>query len=298
MNSARRSAIAAVFGLLPVSLIPVQAVLADISIDETHDLDSNGYVTIINPVGELEIEAWNKDQVSISGRISEESKGLQVSRTGSGLRIEVKMPKKHRHRGESKLLVKVPGGASVEAETVSADIYVDGVEGERVVAASVSGDLDIEAGARVADLQSVSGDIEYRGKSSQTQIETVSGEVIIDGVMGEIRVDTVSGDVEVVASGTKWGRFETVSGDLVLDTELSRDVRLSFESMSGDVELVLKGDISTRFEAASFSGTIRSDFGAVEKRRHGPQTSLDTVAGDGDGLVRIDSFSGDIAIRR
>ena len=57
-------------------------------------------------------------------------------------------------------------------------------------------------------------------------------------------------------------------------------------------------DASARLRASSFSGSIRSDFGSVKEPEHGPGSSLDATSGSGDGQVKIQTFSGDIEIRR
>ena len=51
-------------------------------------------------------------------------------------------------------------------------------------------------------------------------------------------------------------------------------------------------------KAETFSGRIRSDFGTVEEPEHGPGRSLDATIGDGNTRVNIETFSGDITIRR
>jgi DUF4097 and DUF4098 domain-containing protein YvlB len=68
--------------------------------------------------------------------------------------------------------------------------------------------------------------------------------------------------------------------------------------MSGDVRLYLPADASARLNASTFSGSIRSDFGTVREPEHGPGSSLDATAGSGSGQVKLETFSGDIDIRK
>ena len=68
--------------------------------------------------------------------------------------------------------------------------------------------------------------------------------------------------------------------------------------MSGDIRIDTGADLSARIEAETFSGRIRSDFGKVEEPEHGPGRSLDATVGDGGARIKIDTFSGDISIRR
>jgi DUF4097 and DUF4098 domain-containing protein YvlB len=66
--------------------------------------------------------------------------------------------------------------------------------------------------------------------------------------------------------------------------------------MSGDVHLHLSGDLSASIEAKTFSGTIRSAYGKVDKEEYGPGQSLKTTAGAGDAEIDVETFSGDVEI--
>ena len=50
--------------------------------------------------------------------------------------------------------------------------------------------------------------------------------------------------------------------------------------------------------ASTFSGDLRSDFGTPQRPEHGPGSTLDTVAGSGNGKIVIETFSGDLRIRK
>jgi DUF4097 and DUF4098 domain-containing protein YvlB len=71
--------------------------------------------------------------------------------------------------------------ASVEAETVSADILLEGSRGENVILRTVSGDLQVEASPGRIELNSVSGDVEFQGSVTRANIQTVSGEIVLVG---------------------------------------------------------------------------------------------------------------------
>ena len=68
--------------------------------------------------------------------------------------------------------------------------------------------------------------------------------------------------------------------------------------MSGDVQLQLPAATSAALHASSFSGDLRSDFGTPRQADHGPGSSLDARLGDGQGRINIETFSGDLRIRR
>ena len=274
--------------------------LAQQDVSETRSVDADAYISISNAFGEISISGWDKNEVSIEGSLGEDVKELIIRETGSGLMIEVKNPKSsYRHdNGYNKLSsyleVKVPVGARVEAESVSADISVEELAGDHLAVSSVSGDIDLEVQSKDVEVESVSGDVEYRGSSGSTSIESVSGDLEISGVTGELSAASVSGDITVEAGDLSDARFETVSGDLDITAGLSSDARLTVESLSGDVTLTLPDSVSARFEASSFSGDIYSDFGGSNDEDLG--SSAEFTTGDGSARVRLESFSADIEI--
>ena len=66
--------------------------------------------------------------------------------------------------------------------------------------------------------------------------------------------------------------------------------------MSGDVIINLPSDQAGQFKAQSFSGRISTDFGSVEKAKHGPGSHLKYMSGKGGAEVRVESFSGNIKL--
>lgn len=94
------------------------------------------------------------------------------------------------------------------------------------------------------------------------------------------------------------GRFEAVSGDLDLRLALNDDGRLNMNNMSGDMILRLPAGQQADFTAQTFSGDIRSDFGKAASVSRGPGSLLQHREGNNGAAVRLESFSGDIHLRR
>ena len=68
--------------------------------------------------------------------------------------------------------------------------------------------------------------------------------------------------------------------------------------MSGDVQLRLPADTSATLHASSFSGDLHSDFGTPTQAEHGPGSLLDARLGTGEGTIHIETFSGDLRVRK
>jgi DUF4097 and DUF4098 domain-containing protein YvlB len=83
-----------------------------------------------------------------------------------------------------------------------------------------------------------------------------------------------------------------------LNGGLAAGGKMNIDSMSGDVQVQLPSSLSSSIHAKTFSGDLRSDFGTPQQPEHGPGSHLDTVAGGGDGKISIETFSGDLRIRK
>ncbi|TDR48597.1 putative adhesin [Tahibacter aquaticus] len=283
--------------------------LAGTPIDETRKVDADARIEVNNVKGAVNVVAWDKNEVSISGTLGDGARRLAVEGGESSLNIRVEGPDKSKgwfnwgsdsSMQETILNIKVPRTVSLEVGVVSATVAISELSGGEVAVDSVSGRIRVSAVTTPRlRLESVSGDVEFDGKSADTSIESVSGDIVARGVGGNNRYETVSGNVRIsAATPLKQANASTVSGDIEISGALDKGARIELETMSGDVRLNLPANLSARIEAESFSGTLRSDFGTVEKPEHGPGSSLKAKAGDGDGDISIDSFSGNVTVRR
>lgn len=282
--------------------------LAGTPINETRSVDAGARIDISNVKGAVTVSAWDKNEVGITGSLGEGAKRLAVEGGGSSLSVRVEGPDRKgmlswgsdSSMQETILNLKVPRGASLEVGVVSAEVAVSELSGGQLQVDSVSGRIRVSAvtSPRLR-LESVSGDVEFDGKAEDSSIETVSGDVTARGVSGRTRLETVSGKLKIVAAAPlKQTEASSVSGDIEITGGLDKGGRIEIETMSGDVRLGLPGSLSATIEAESFSGTLRSDFGTVQKPEHGPGSSLRVKVGDGDGEISLDSFSGDVTIRK
>lgn len=294
--------------LLPFAIALVPAVAcAGTPINQTKSVDADATVEISNVKGSVTVSAWDKNEVSITGTLGDGSRGLTVEGGGSHLEVKVQGPDKSKSwfnwgsdsgMQETTLDLKVPRQAALEIEVVSATVAVNEVAGKSLSVDSVSGRVKVDSAAPKVRVDAVSADVEFTGKSEDANIETVSGDVQIRGVGGRAHAETVSGSIRIEgAQPLHDTNVSTVSGDIEIRGALDKGGRVHVESMSGDVRLRLPSSLSARLEAKTFSGSIKSDFGEVEKPEHGPGEDLDVKVGSADGDISIDTFSGDVSVQ-
>jgi DUF4097 and DUF4098 domain-containing protein YvlB len=271
--------------------------LAREDIDQTIGMSEDGLVQVDNLAGEIEFITWDKAEAQIRGEAGDGVEEIEIKATSNGVQIRVRNRKGGRNVDGTYLYLKIPAAASIEADSVSADISVRGNRGDRIQLNTVSGDLQVDASPQQLELHSVSGDVEFEGSAERTTVETVSGEITMVGPAGEVSVSTVSGDVSLEAGEVSRGKFETVSGEMTLDLSVGDGGRLTCDSMSGDVQLRLPASQQAEFTAQTFSGDIQSEFGNSSRVSKGPGVMLQHQEGDNGAQIRLESFSGDVSIR-
>lgn len=279
---------------------------ADTPINEHRDVSPTAQIDVSNVKGAVTVSGWDKPEVSITGTLGDGAKKLSVEGSADHLRIKVEPPDRQgwfswgadTRMGDSVLDVRVPKDAEMKIEVVSADVTLSGVAGRSLNVDGVSGKLRLDSGAKEVEIDSVSGDIDITGSADRAHVETVSGNIRARGLGGQVKFETVSGDVDAENGGYREITAGTVSGDVSLRGKPDAGARIEVETMSGDVHLFLPVDLSARVNASSFSGRIRSDFGTVSEPEHGPGSSLEVTTGSGGGQVKLETFSGDIDIRK
>lgn len=264
-------------------------------VDITRTVAADATVEVSNVAGEITISGWDRNEVRLTGSLGDDQE-IKIRESSSGISFEVRNIDSQDDYEEANLEFRVPAGASIVAEGVSADIVISAINGAGIVAESVSGDVEVSAEVGRIELSTVSGDIEFTGRAGRGAFESVSGDIEASGVSGEVSVSTVSGDATLKAGLLERAQFETVSGNLELTLSLADGGRLTAEAMSGDVVLKVPAEQQGEFNVQTFTGDIRSDFGDVEDESFGPGSRLKHVVGGNGAQFRIENFSGDVRI--
>ena len=246
--------------LTAVSLAP-----ASRSVSRTVSAEPDGEVSIELIAGRIEVIGWDRDEVEVTGTVGDDVKELVVESEKGEVEIELEITRDDRGRSkdiEADLTIHVPRGSSIEIESVSARISVEGTSGP-------------------VEVESVSGGIEIRGSVTMADVSSVSGEILVasDEALTEGSFETVSGGIEV--------RAPFQDGDF------------SFESVSGNIALYLPSGTSAEFSVETFSGKIANDFGHTPRSasEYAPGQELEFTLGGGSATVDIESISGRVELR-
>lgn len=269
---------------------PSLALAAGTPIDERRPLAADGRITIGNVAGLIEVQGWDRAEVVITGELGEGSKPLEISGNAASLQVQVRPEDDDVE--ETILRLKVPAGARVELDAVSADLVVQGVNGN-VRAHSVSGDVNLGVGSAELEAQSVSGDLLVRAPSRQTRLHSVSGDIRVSGVRERLELETVSGDGHVSGSELTELRARSVSGDIAIEAAFKGAPKVDVESLSGNIRLQLPQEPDAALSLRTFSGTLESRWGG---RIDEDERRFEAKLGGGRGRIVLNSFSGDIEV--
>jgi DUF4097 and DUF4098 domain-containing protein YvlB len=228
-------------------------------------LAGDGRVGVEMISGSIRVLGWDKHEVQITGRLRFPDEQLEIDGTEDHLSIEIAPTEGRTSAEDESIEIRMPRGARLEIETVSASID----------ASDLSGDVA---------LSSISGDIRLKGDLRSVGIESVSGTITLED----------GGDLHE-------GRFETVSGEIRARANFRPRGDFDFETVSGTILLTVPAGLAADFEVQTFSGRIDSDFGTEDLRRLDPplpSRELTFSTGSGGARVSVHSFSGLVRIRK
>ncbi|WP_199100987.1 DUF4097 family beta strand repeat-containing protein [Dyella sp. ASV21] len=293
--------------VIPLLLsLSIGQALADTPINLSHEAAPTVRVNISNVKGEVNVIAWDRNQVQVTGHLGDGAKPLTIDGDNNDMTIRVQSQGKsgwfnwsnENSMGSSTLDVRVPKGASLSVDVVSASMSIDGINGGKIKVNTVSGKARVNARTPLAELESVSGSLEFAGSADRVNLQTVSGDILAPNVNSEAELQTVSGRIRV--GGGPWRKLNlsTVSGDVQLAGGIAPGGTFDVDSMSGDVQVQIPSNTSAIIHANTFSGDLRSDFGTVSKVEHGPGSELRATVGGGNAKINIETFSGDLRIRK
>lgn len=289
-----------VLSLLALACLAALPAHASTPIDQTRPLDPRGRIEIDNLKGRVEVRAWDRAEVKITGSLGAGVERLLVEGDRGVLRVEVKYPARARNTEPTVLILQVPLRADLDIETVAADIDVHGMASSELSLESVSGDITANGAPRSSSVETVSGDARLTFNSGDVEVDTVSGDLVLSGRLnGEVSVETVSGNLRVDSKGERLRKLSaaTVSGDVEVAMALANDGEVDMESVSGDLRLQVPRGLSAAVSGASFSGDLRAPGAKIQREEFGPGASFNTRYGAGKGRISLETFSGDAELR-
>jgi DUF4097 and DUF4098 domain-containing protein YvlB len=266
--------------LLTGSSMAADAVTLTEHFDQSYPLKAGGLFSIVNINGQVIVEAWDQETVSVSAvkEVRAESDDqardvlkavrIEVAATAGQVKVETKMPEHNGlldwltgHHVQMKVdyTIHVPRNLDLRAETTNGHVAVSGTNGK-------------------ADVETTNGSIQADHVAGKLRFESTNGTLTLKELAGAVEASTTNGSIRA-----DLGRVE---GDL------------KFETTNGSIALALPHSVRASIDAETTNGTVHSDFEVVGSRATRRHVSGDINGGGGrvvlgttNGSIRITSAS-------
>lgn len=250
---------------------------------------------IDNHAGEVVVRAWDKDSVRVQARSNNRTK--VNLHTGASV-INVEAVATTGPVGSVDYDIMAPAWMSMRLEGHYDFVTVEGIQGD-VSVETVRGDIVLKnVGAATA--KTIEGQIRIEGARGKLSLSSVNEDIKVSGATGDVSADTTNGAITLERMESTTIEVTTVNGDIKYTGALSDRGHYSFTTHSGDLELTLPENTDATFNVRTYNG----DFSAALPVK-GPERSqvrqgkrLTYTLGNGRAEVELETFAGDISLRR
>jgi DUF4097 and DUF4098 domain-containing protein YvlB len=191
----------------------------------------------------------------------------------------------------------VPPSVAITVSGVYTDVRIEGTTGN-VTVETVQGEVAVTGGGGFLKLQSVEGEVVVRGARGRVEATSVNEGVNLRDVVGDVKAETVNGDIALLGIDAAAVLATTVNGDITYDGTIKNDGRYGLSTHNGDITVALDPDRThVTVTVSTFSGEFESSF-PVRVQQLSSKHRFTFVLGNGTGRLELESFAGDIRLRR
>jgi hypothetical protein len=291
-------------------------------ITRTVNIGADGEIDLSNIAGDITVTRGGGTTAAIEivktarAETADEARAIlalvtvDVAERGPRVEIRTRYPGREEMRGRGRrnfnvdvaFNIAAPQNTRVIARSISGNINVRDISGALTLD-SVSGAVKLANAGRMANAKSISGNVEMVDSRVDGALSagTISGTIKLQKVTAhQLSLSSVSGAVWLQDVVCERIEGQAISGDIQFSGDFEPNGRYEFTSHSGSVRLAVGGKTGFQIEATSFSGEIKTD---VPVTLEGGQTSRRTKAlrgkyGDGSAFLDLTSFSGSILITK
>jgi DUF4097 and DUF4098 domain-containing protein YvlB len=227
---------------------------------QTFPLQAGGYLSLENVNGDVTIEGWKKNEVSISAVKNGKSKDLDR------IKIVVEVDK---YEGKDWI--------HIETEYVESR---DGFLSFLKSAGSIDYTIKAPSDAILEDIELVNGNLKVAGITGYLSLGTVNGSITATDMAGNAWVETVNGNLDL--------SFDKMSDGQTVD----------LESVNGAISLRIPAKANAQVDAETLNGNISSEFGLTVEKGEWVGRSMEGLVGSGGARITIETVNGNIDIKK
>lgn len=241
--------------------------------------------------GDVTVQVWDRDAVRVR---TDGGRAGAIGRSGSMLRV--RSEGEAGGRDATTFTITVPRWMPVRVQGHQVRVSVRGTEGE-VAVETVGGNVQVEGGGGRVSIRTIQGAVRVRQARGRVEVWTVNDSVTLEDVAGDIAVETTNGSVTMRRIRSGSARATTVNGTIVYDGDVLDSGRYAFSTHNGRITITIPQSANATVSAATYNGGFSAEFPVrltgMSRDRH-----YDFTLGSGSARVELESFNGDITLRR
>jgi DUF4097 and DUF4098 domain-containing protein YvlB len=245
---------------------------------KTFTAQGKEWVSVRNINGNIEFEAWDKDEIEV----------VASTPRGKG----AKAPRFTISETEEGVEVKTVGHRNLSVFGMPIDIGMHGVgrRGSQI-------DYKVRLPARLdASGKTTNGRVTCAGLSGQTTASTTNGAIRCSGLTGDVTLKSVNGSIVGKGLGCKNLEAKTVNGEMSLAPTEGLKGSWAAKTVNGAIGVYLAEPASLKVEARTVSGHIESDFEMTSSWLG--RKRLEGTIGAGDLSLTVKNVNGRIRISK
>ena len=282
-------------GLLAVSIAAAPAATAQSAVKRGIRVNRDIGVKAWVPNGSVRVIGWDRDSLHVEGTVGA-GDTFHFGGNESGAKLGVDDPLPGRTSPPAHLTVYLPRGGQISVRTVSASVEATDASGWF---STVSGNIRVSGKASELQVEALDGSIHVAATAPYARLRTGSGTVTVGGRIEDLVASTVSGPIAVTSAGVARGRFESMTGAILLDAPVGPASSIDVDNHNGSVELRLPTSLAVDVALTSVAGSITNQY---DKRaplagRQGRGQELSFVTDPKGARIVVRTFRGPILLR-
>jgi DUF4097 and DUF4098 domain-containing protein YvlB len=260
--------------------------------DQTVNVQKGTRIVIDDCAGDVIVDTWDRDAVRVRAEHSRTAKVLitprdqvlSISRDGHSI-IDYELT--------------VPAWMGLNVEGNNCFVDVKGLAGN-LSAKTVQGDINLRDLTGTATVESIDGNIRIEGGKARIQANSTDGDIEVTKASGELALESIDGAIRLTDVTASALEAMSVDGDITFGGTFQSNGRYRFTTHDGDVLLFLPENTSATFVVRRNDPSEKLDSTLPLKAAAGGQRGrrMTYTLGGGSAQVEIESFEGDVRIRK
>ncbi len=251
--------------------------------------------------GEIEIQGWSKDVVSVKAEIrGRDAEDIKVDFEQNGDEIFINSyydGDRHDHSSDERIFVSVPEKFDVDFNTMGGGVKIDKVNGY-MKGKTMGGELDLTNLKGNVDMTTMGGEITVRDCEVDGKVKTMGGQVNVENVTGGLDASSMGGKViqkNVKGNKNSVGKevnISTMGGEINVDNAPNG---AKVKTMGGDITI----NSAAKFvDAITYGGDVevKEVDGKIKAKTFGGNVDVKMIGAGDNKDIDLSSLGGDITL--